>query len=98
MGTLDGILAEFRQDRTGEMLVAAAILFALTRLLAAPNRERVRSSLVLLGLHLILVPVAGAFRMNGSTLYRETRLAAVVLATFAFIGLSATFVFAVALP
>ena len=90
--------AEFRQDRTGEMLVAAAILFVLTRTLAAPNRERVRSSLVLLGLHLMLVPVAGAFRMSGSTLYRETRLAALVLATFAFIGLTATFLFAVALP
>src|SRR5260221_5385959 len=95
---LSGIWAELREDKTAEILVAAAALLAITRALAILHRERLRSALILLGLHVVLVPIAGAFRVSGSSLYRETRLAALVLATLAFIGLLATLLFAVALP
>ncbi len=87
---LSGIWAELREDKTAEILVAAAALLAITRALAILHRERLRSALILLGLHVVLVPIAGAFRVSGSSLYRETRLAALVLATLAFIGLLAT--------
>jgi small-conductance mechanosensitive channel/CRP-like cAMP-binding protein len=93
-----GILDEFRQDKTVELLAAAVVLLAVTRALAGKHAERLRSAVVLFGLHLALLPVAGALRMGGSTLYRETRLASLALATLAFIGTTATLLFHGVLP
>src|SRR5262249_18491399 len=98
MGVLFGILNELRDDKTGEMLVVAVLLFGLIRWLAPGHRERLRSAFVLLGFHVVLVPVAGAFRLGGFNLCRETRLAALVFATLAFVRLAATLLFGVFLP
>jgi small-conductance mechanosensitive channel/CRP-like cAMP-binding protein len=93
-----GIFDEIREDETALVLVAALALLALTRWLSSGHRERLRSAAVMLAIHLVLVLLAGALRGGGSTLYREIRLAAFVLATLAFIGLIATLFFASLLP
>jgi small-conductance mechanosensitive channel/CRP-like cAMP-binding protein len=98
MTVLTGVLAEFRQDLSAQILVAAFVVLLVMRLLALSNRERVRSALVLLGLHLLLVPVAGAFRTSDSSLYRETRLIALIFGTLGFIQLLGTLLFAIVLP
>ncbi len=92
------ILRELQEDRTVQIIAAALVLLALVRWLSAGHRERLRSAVVLLTIHVVLVLVAGALRVGGSTLYRETRLAALVLATLAFIGIIATLVFGTLLP
>jgi small-conductance mechanosensitive channel/CRP-like cAMP-binding protein len=97
MGVLSGIIAELQDEKTAGTLLAALALLVLTRLLAGESRDRVHGALVLLGLHLLLVPVAGTLRVSGSTFYRETRLAAQIFETLAFINLGATLLFAVAL-
>jgi small-conductance mechanosensitive channel len=93
-----GIFDEVREDGTALVLVAALALLVLTRWLSAGHRERLRSAVVLLAIHVVLVVVAGALRAGGSSLYRETRLAAFVLATLAFIGLVAALLFWSLLP
>jgi small-conductance mechanosensitive channel/CRP-like cAMP-binding protein len=98
MGIWSSILAELGEDKSAELLVAAVVLFTVTRAVAAAQRERLRSSLALFGLFLLLVPIAGVLKATGSTLYVETRLVAFVLATFAMIGMAGTLVFAAALP
>lgn len=92
------ILAELKDDKTAELSALAFVLLAATRLVAAAHRQRIRSSVVLFGVHLVLVPIAGVLRLAGSSLYRETRLAALVLATLSLIGLTATLLFSVLLP
>jgi small-conductance mechanosensitive channel len=92
------ILAEIKDDRTAELSALAVILLMATRLAAAPHRERIRSSVVLFGLHLLIVPIAGALRMAGAIVYPETRLAALTFATLSLIGLGATLLFSVLLP
>ncbi|HEX7668182.1 MAG TPA: mechanosensitive ion channel family protein, partial [Polyangiaceae bacterium] len=72
--------------------------FTVSRALATGPRERLRSALVLFGLHLALVPVAGVLRAMGSSVYTETRLVALILATLALIGATGTLVFSAALP
>lgn len=98
MSVWSAILAEVRDDKTAEVTVLALVLLGLMRLAAASHRERIRSSVVLLGLHLAMVLVAGTFRMTGSLIYRETRLAALTFLTLAVIGLTATLLFSVVLP
>jgi small-conductance mechanosensitive channel/CRP-like cAMP-binding protein len=93
-----GIFDEIREDQTALVLVAAIALLALTRWLSAGHRERLRSAAVLLVIYAVLVVVAGALRFGGSSLYRETRLAAFVFATLAYIGVTATLLFASLLP
>jgi small-conductance mechanosensitive channel/CRP-like cAMP-binding protein len=90
-------LAELRADKTAEIAAAAVVLFAVTRVLAVGHRKRLRSALVLFGLYLALVPVAAILRVTGSTLYVETRFAAMVLATWAFVLVMSTVAF-VGLP
>ena len=92
------ILAELKDDKTAELSALALVLLGTTRLVAAANRERIRSSVVLFGLHLLLIPLAGLLRATGSNVYAETRLAALTLATLSIIGLAATLVFSVLLP
>jgi small-conductance mechanosensitive channel/CRP-like cAMP-binding protein len=98
MGVLLGILDELREDKTAELVLAALVLFALIRWLAPAHRERLRGAVVLIGLYLLLVPIAGGFRLGGMSLFRETRLAALVLVTLGFVRLSATLLFAAFLP
>lgn len=98
MAIWTAILAELRDDKTAQLSLLAVLLLAATRLVAATHRQRIRSSVVLFGLHLALVPAAGVLRLAGSTLYRETRLAALVLATLSLIGLTATLLFSALLP
>src|SRR5690242_11085384 len=86
-------LAELRADKTAEIAAAGVALYAVARAATAGHRERLRSSVVLLGLYLVLVPVAYVLRLLGSTLYVETRFAAMVLATWAFILMGSTLVF-----
>lgn len=92
------ILAEVKDDKTAELSALALVLLAATRLVAAPHRERIRSSVMLFGLHLLLVPIAGTLRMAGSIVYPETRLAALTFATLSLIGLAATLLFSALLP
>src|SRR5437762_1565199 len=92
------ILAEIKDDRTAELSALAVILLVATRLAAAPHRERIRSSAVLFGLHLLIVPIAGTLRMARAIVYPETRLAALTFATLSLIGLGATLLFSVLLP
>jgi small-conductance mechanosensitive channel/CRP-like cAMP-binding protein len=98
MDIWSGILDEFVQDKTAEFVAAAIVLLGVARALSGRHPERLRSAVVLFGLHLFLVPIAGALRLGGSTLHRETRLAALALATLAFIGTTATLLFGGVLP
>jgi small-conductance mechanosensitive channel/CRP-like cAMP-binding protein len=75
------------------MAAAGVALYAVARAVTAGHRERLRSSVVLLGLYLVLVPVAYVVRLLGSTLYVETLFAAMVLATWAFILMASTLAF-----
>lgn len=92
------ILGELDHDRTALVIVAALALLALARALSRGHRERLRGAFVLIVIHVVLVLVASVLRLGGSTLYPETRLAAFVLATLAFIGIIATIVFSSLLP
>ena len=92
------ILGELEQDRTALVVVAALALLALARALSRGHRERLRGAFVLIVIHVVLVLVASVLRLGGSTLYPETRLAAFILATLAFIGIIATIVFSSLLP
>lgn len=98
MGIWSGILTELREDKTAELVAVATVLVIVTRALAAAHRERLRSALVLIGMYVVLVPVAAVLQATGSTLYKETRLVALVLATFALIQIFGTLVFAATLP
>jgi small-conductance mechanosensitive channel/CRP-like cAMP-binding protein len=93
MDIWSGILTELQEDRTAELLLVALVMLGVSRALAFEHRERLRSAVVLFCIHLALVPIAGAFRMGGSTLYRETRIIALMLATLAFIGMAGTLFF-----
>ncbi|HEX4340422.1 MAG TPA: mechanosensitive ion channel family protein [Polyangiaceae bacterium] len=92
------IFGELREDRTALVIVAALVLLALARWLSNAHRERLRSSFVLVLVHVVLVLVAGVVRIGGSSLYKETRLAAFVVATLGFIGILATLIFGSILP
>jgi small-conductance mechanosensitive channel/CRP-like cAMP-binding protein len=98
MSILNAIVGEILEDQTGIVLAAALALLVASRLLAAAHRERIRSGVILLVMHALLVIVAGVLKASGSSLYRETRLAAYVVATLALIGLFATLLFAALLP
>jgi len=98
MGIVHGILGELEEDRTALVVAAALALLALVSSLARTHRERLRGAFVLIVIHVVLVLVAGILRLGGSSLYRETRLAAFVLATLAFIGILATLAFGSLLP
>jgi small-conductance mechanosensitive channel/CRP-like cAMP-binding protein len=93
-----GITAEFADDRTLPLLVVGLVLVATTRALAVEGRERARSGMLLLMLHLLLVPIAGILHATGSAYYRETRLAALMAVTFALIGLVGVLLFTVLIP
>jgi hypothetical protein len=88
-----GLLEELRDDLTPQLVVAAIVLFILTRLLAPVHQERLRSAGTLFALHLVLVLVAGLLRESGVMLYREARIAALILAILSFSGLIGTFLF-----
>jgi small-conductance mechanosensitive channel/CRP-like cAMP-binding protein len=92
------ILAEVRDDKAAELSALVVFLLVATRLVAAPHRNRIRSSVILFGLFLALLPIAGVLRFTGSIVYRETRLAALTFATLSLISLTATLLFSALLP
>ena len=89
---------EVWEDRTPQLLLTVIVLLALVGALAPDQRRRLRGSVVLFGLHLVLVPIAAVLRAQGSALHREIRLMALLFATFAVIFMASTFVFAVLAP
>lgn len=98
MTILYDILRELEDDRTALVVAAALALLSLSRALSPARRERLRSAFVLIVIYLVLVLVASVLRLGGSKLYAETRVAAFILATLAFIGILATIVFGSLLP
>jgi len=92
------ILAELWEDKTPQLFLAVLVLLALIGGLAPEQRKRMRGSVILFTLHLLLVPVAGVLRAQGSSLHREVRLAALLFATLAVIFMALSFVFSVLAP
>lgn len=96
MGVGSAILSEAWEDRTPQLFLAALLLVTLIAVLAPHERKRMRGSIVLFGLHLLLIPVAGVLRAQDSPYYREVRLSALIFGVLAIIFLAATFAFSVA--
>jgi small-conductance mechanosensitive channel/CRP-like cAMP-binding protein len=98
MNVWSGILSEVIEAKTGELSLAAVLLFAAGGLAGRAEAGRRRGVVVLFVLHLLLIPVGGALRGVGSTVANEVRLAALILATLSLIGMSGTLLFSIALP
>ncbi len=96
--TLETILRELWGDYT-LFLVAGLLLTALAvRLWAASERKRVKLMAFLTVLHILLTPIAGALHAADSPYTIEVRVASLMIAVLAAIGMISVVVFAIALP
>jgi small-conductance mechanosensitive channel/CRP-like cAMP-binding protein len=92
------LLAEIKIEKTLELTLVTLGLLAFARALPVERRRRIRGDAILFALYLLLVLVASWLRATGSTLYREARVAGLVFATLAIIGLAGSLLFGVLLP
>jgi small-conductance mechanosensitive channel/CRP-like cAMP-binding protein len=96
--SLSALFAELRDERTLWLFVGFAVVVALARLVHPEERKRLKSSLVLVSLHLILVLVAGGMRGTEAESYKGVRLASLVFYVLAAIGMVGMVLFSVILP
>jgi len=92
------ILHEFWAVRTPHFAAALILMALVTRALAPEQHKRQRGSVVLFGLHLLLVPIAGALRAFGSSYHRETQLASLIFAMLAVVSMGGTLLFSAVTP
>ena len=92
------ILAEARDDETLFLVGALIFLGVIVRAAAPEEGRRLRVALWLLGLHLLLLPVAGTLRAYALLAYSDVRFPLLMFEVLAAIEVGACFVFAVALP
>lgn len=97
MWALQGIIAEAMDDYT-IVLVTALILMAASAKTLGIEKRRVFGTAVLVGLHLILLPVVGTLRVRGSTLYEDVRLPCLIFAGLAAVSMASLLIFHVLLP
>ncbi len=100
MNVLTAILRAALECYTPHLVIAALAVAILTGLWAPDERKRMRSILLLVVLHLLLVPVLGVLSARGLTgtdVYLATRLITLVLAAVAAVRLALVLVFALAL-
>ncbi|MBI4512307.1 MAG: mechanosensitive ion channel [Deltaproteobacteria bacterium] len=86
-------------DNQSLLLAAGLILtIAVTRLAPREQRPRLRGPIGLTVLHVILVPIAAAFRDHVGTVYRDVRLPCLIFGALAGISMAGTVLFSVLLP
>jgi small-conductance mechanosensitive channel/CRP-like cAMP-binding protein len=98
MSLWGGILAEAIDDHSLYLALGLLVTIVLVRIAAPEEKRRLFGLTVLSVLHLLLVPVAGGLRGLGNIAYRDVRLAALIFAAMAIVGMSGTVLFAVLLP
>jgi small-conductance mechanosensitive channel/CRP-like cAMP-binding protein len=70
----------------------------LARLFAREERKRLLSIGVLVLIHFLLLPAAGALRAHGVSEYRDVRLASLVVSAVAFIRMASALLFGIFFP
>jgi small-conductance mechanosensitive channel/CRP-like cAMP-binding protein len=98
MSTGQAILAEAGDSYTAVLLVGWLLTFALGRGLGAVPRRRLFGIGVFCMLHVLLLPLVGAMRADGSGYYRDARLAALIFAGLGFVSMSGVLLFGIVLP
>ena len=95
---LDALLAELWDELSLVLLGALLLIAVLVRTVRPEERERLRPVVLFALGHLALVPAAAALRAAGSGAYPAVRLASLVLAALAGVGVLSLLLFAVLLP
>jgi small-conductance mechanosensitive channel/CRP-like cAMP-binding protein len=90
--------AEVWDDRVPHLVAAVVLMLAITGVLAPEQRRRLRGSMVLFCLLLLVVPIAAALRATESAVYREVRLVGLIFAILSVIGMAGTLLFSVVTP
>ncbi len=93
-----GVFDELRDDRTAWIVLAGVVSTVLARSGLAVERRRGAGTLVLVGLHALLAPIAGVLRAAGATAYRDVRLPTLIFAALAVVSAAGTLLFSVILP
>ena len=92
------LLGELLADNTPLMVLGLLVTYALVRVLCPDERPRLVLILYMVGLHVLLLPVAAYLHHVQADFYPEVRLATLILATLAGIGMINSLVFVVLLP
>jgi small-conductance mechanosensitive channel/CRP-like cAMP-binding protein len=91
-------LAEARSDWPTALLAAFIVVLLLVRLAAPHETVRLKGALACLGLHVVLLPVAGILLVEQSPGYRDVRFVVLIFEAFAIIGVTAILAFSALLP
>lgn len=92
------LLAEAKGERTLYVIVVVLALSALLRVRAPEESGRVRASLLLLALYLLLLPASALLRMSRHGAHDELHLVLLLVEALTVIGLACSTLFAVVLP
>src|SRR5687767_14391025 len=97
MPSLTELLAEARDERTAMLGLLVLLGLAMVRLAVPGEPRRTVGASLFFAAHLGLLVVAAGLRASGGPLYREARVAALLLAALSLIGLCGSILYSVVL-
>jgi small-conductance mechanosensitive channel/CRP-like cAMP-binding protein len=98
MSIWDGIWREIHDDQTLWVIAGFVLVMVAVKTLAREERGRLRPTLILICLHLVLLPIVGWGRASHPEWLIDVRIPALVFEILAIVGMAGTLLFGLILP